>query len=180
MNEEKQMEMINKNFVKTHSNDSVVTTNFSDVLKENGFNADTNIAVEPEIERRANDARFLDDGMFMGEQITENRYVTYEAQRAARSERRLEAERRRQKIKRAIAIATVIGLGAVGINHVDKQMSDRDKYREEVQPTKVEQQYENSLYDDYVDYVQETNGTLSQEGYKQFAETYSDSSKGAR
>lgn len=180
MNEEKQIEMINKNFVKTHSNDSVVTTNFSDVLKDNGFNTDTNIAVEPEIECRANDARFLDGGSFMGEQVVDDRYKQYKEQKTQRSERRLEAQKRRQKIKRAIAIAVVVALGAIGINHVDKQMSDRDKNREEVQPTKVEQQYENSMYDEYVDYVQETNGTLSEEGYKQFAETYSDSSKGAR
>ena len=180
MNEEKEMEMINTNYARNHVNDSVVPSNYNEMLRSANFNSGIDISADPEIERRANDARFLDDGMFKGEQITENRYVTYEAQRAARSERRLEAERRRKKIKRAIAIATVIGLGAIGINHVDKQMSDRDKYREEVQPTKVEQQYENSLYDDYVEYVQETNGTLSEEGYKQFVENYSESSRGAR
>ncbi len=105
-------------------------------------------------------------------------YVSIEKQMSARKEKRLEAYKRRQTLKKALAVLAVLGIGAAGIARVDAVMSDKDKT--DVKPTTTTTlEYDEVTYDDYIDYVQETNGVISEEGYKAFMEEHN-TSKGAR
>lgn len=107
------------------------------------------------------------------------KYAALDRQKAIRKEKRLADLQRRNTIKKAMAVLSVAAIGAAGLAYANHQMSDKDKIDKPSYST--EQEVDSSVYDAYVDYVQETNGTLSQEGYAEFAKEYNESSsRGAR
>ena len=104
--------------------------------------------------------------------------AAFDRQREIRKERRLDAVKKRTTIKRAIVVASMVAVGTVGIGAVSKNLSHDEKIDDS--SVKVEQQIDQVTYEDYVKYVQETNGTMSEEGYKNFIEQHNSSSRGGR
>lgn len=174
MTEKEMMDMINAN----HDN---VTRgmSFEEVVAPSKEGFDANITVDLDATYKANVARYLNDGNYNGQQVIAPKYAVYQAQKSVRSERRLAEEARRDLMKKVIAIVTAIGIGAAGVGYTVSQNWDKIK---ELLPSSfnVEQQYEDSTYSDYVDYVKETNGTFSEEGYRNYVENQNDGeSRGA-
>lgn len=104
--------------------------------------------------------------------------AAFDRQREIRKERRLDALKRRTAIKRAIVVASMVAVGTVGIGAVSNNLSHDEKIDDN--SVKAEQQIDQVTYEDYVKYVQDTNGTMSEEGYKAFIEQHNSSSRGGR
>lgn len=151
-----------------------VTNDYDEIKEMTKNNYDSRSAYDMSFESVSNAAKGIPD---LDKVSIE--YAAFAKRKEERKEKRLDDLKRRNTLKKAIAVISVVAIGGAGLAYVDHQMSDKDKIDKPSYST--EQEVDSSVYDAYVDYVQETNGTLSQEGYKAFAEDYNESSsRGAR
>ena len=74
-------------------------------------------------------------------------------------------------MKKALALALLPVMTAAGIAYANHQMSPSEK-APDMSGVKTEQQVDKVTYDDYVEYSQVTGEPMSQEGAREFAETY--------
>ena len=99
----------------------------------------------------------------------------YGKQREERSQKRIEKEKKRNKRKKAALIVVSIGVVISGLTYgLKDKIFDDPKGNEEPSNdgVRVEQQdeRETDYYSLYIKHIQDTGGTISEEGYKNFLE----------
>ena len=99
----------------------------------------------------------------------------YGKQRKERSQKRIEKEKKRNKRKKAALIVVSIGVVISGLTYgLKDKIFDDPKGNEEPSNdgVRVEQQdeRETDYYSLYIKHIQDTGGTISEEGYKNFLE----------
>lgn len=99
----------------------------------------------------------------------------YGKQREERSQKRIEKEKKRKKRKKAALIVVSIGVVISGLTYgLKDKIFDDPKGNEEPSNdgVRVEQQdeRETDYYSLYIKHIQDTGGTISEEGYKNFLE----------
>ena len=106
--------------------------------------------------------------------ITENE-KEYGKQRKEKSQKRIEKEKKRNKRKKAALIVVSVGVVISGLTlGLKDKIFDDPKGNEEPSNdgVRVEQQdeRETDYYSLYIKHIQDTGGTISEEGYKNFLE----------